>query len=50
MILDIEERYNVFKKNYETIIQHNSDEKRTFNMGINEFCDMTEEEFDFKMI
>ena len=46
----MDERYEIFKDNYEKVLNHNSsvdEEGRppSFEMGINQFSDLTEEEF-----
>jgi len=41
-------RYNIFKANYNKIRAHNAKES-TFSMAVNEFADMTFEEFHAKM-
>ena len=46
----MDERYDIFKDNYEKVIAHNNsvdEEGRppSFEMGINQFSDLTEEEF-----
>jgi hypothetical protein len=38
-------RFRVFRENVEKINQHNSDESQTYLMGINQFADLTTEEF-----
>ena len=41
-----EDKYEVFKKNYEQIKEHNRHEKvLPFAMAVNQFADMTPEEF-----
>ncbi|CDW78905.1 gut cathepsin l-like cysteine protease [Stylonychia lemnae] len=49
-IHDIKDRYMKFKRNFEAIMKHNADEEQTFEMGINEYSDLTEEEFQKQMI
>lgn len=39
------ERYPIFKENLNTVIRHNLDSSKTWRMGINEYSDMTTEEF-----
>ena len=46
----MDERFDIFKDNYEKVIMHNNsvdEEGRppSFEMGINQFSDLTEEEF-----
>jgi len=38
-------RYSVFKDNYETIVRHNNGNS-TWTMGVNQFSDLTAEEFE----
>jgi hypothetical protein len=38
-------RFKIFKQNINKINQHNSDSTQTFLMGVNQFTDMTNEEF-----
>merc|ERR1719278_286978 len=38
-------RYNIFSENLVKITQHNSREGETWRMAVNQFADMTEEEF-----
>ena len=38
------QRFNIFRNNVEFIEKHNQ-EKHSFSLGINEFADMTQEEF-----
>jgi len=42
----VEERFNIFSANFDKIMAHNSNENRTFSMGLNEFADMTLEELE----
>jgi len=42
---DLNTRFDVFSKNYDMIKEHNSHPQERFQMGINSFSDMTEEEF-----
>ena len=44
-VYELEDRFAVFQANLETIMAHNSNETRTFDMGVNQFTDMTAEEF-----
>lgn len=39
------ERFNVFRDNLRTIILHNLDRSQNFTMGVNQFTDLTAEEF-----
>ena len=47
---ELEERFGIFKKNLINILQHNSDVTQNFTMGINQFTDLTPEEFKFQYI
>merc|ERR1712200_82611 len=38
-------RFEIFKTNYEAAIQHNKDTTSTFTRGINQFSDLTQDEF-----
>ena len=52
-IQELETRYQIFKQNFKTIILHNFDfenGKQNFTMGINQFTDLTAEEFKGKYI
>lgn len=40
-----EKRYNIFHQNLEKIKAHNNDESNTWKMGINQFTDLSAEEF-----
>jgi C1A family cysteine protease len=42
---DLEERFYVFQSNLHAIIEHNKAANNTFTMGINQFSDMTADEF-----
>jgi len=44
-IQDLEERFNIFRTNVNQIIIHNLDVTQNFTMGINQFTDLTSEEF-----
>jgi hypothetical protein len=41
----LEERFNIFTKNLGIIVNYNQDNKKNFIIGINEFTDLTREEF-----
>jgi KDEL-tailed cysteine endopeptidase len=43
-------RFNIFKKNYGFIAGHNSNKNKTFKVGLNQFADMTLNEFKAKML
>lgn len=47
---DYEYRYSVFCKNMEYADRHNSQENRTYDMGMNQFTDMTHKEFSSKLL
>jgi cathepsin L len=38
-------RFEIFKQNLKTIEEHNSNKDATFKLGVNQFADMTNEEF-----
>lgn len=42
---EFEERFVIFRTNLRAIISHNSDKTQNFTMGINQFTDLTPEEF-----
>ncbi len=42
----VEERFNIFSLNYDKIKSHNTNATKTFEMGLNEFADMTVEELN----
>lgn len=42
---EVENRFAIFKENLISIIKHNSDAAQNFTMGINQFTDLTPEEF-----
>lgn len=42
---EIETRFAIFRDNFISIIKHNSDLTQNFTMGINQFTDLTPEEF-----
>jgi len=44
-IEELETRFSIFKKNFITILSHNSDLKQNFTMGVNQFTDLTSDEF-----
>ena len=47
---EIDNRYNIFKHNYDSITKHNADPSRGFEKAINQFADMTEEEFEARYL
>lgn len=44
-IQELEARFEVFKTNFHNIMIHNSDHSQNFTMGINQFTDLTPQEF-----
>jgi KDEL-tailed cysteine endopeptidase len=44
-IEELESRFQIFRLNLRTIILHNLDYKQNFTMGVNQFTDLTAEEF-----
>ena len=42
---ELEDRFNIFRDNVHNIISHNALANKTFTMDINQFTDLTEEEF-----
>ena len=44
-ITELEERFKVFRANLRNIIIHNLDHTQNFTMGVNQFTDLTPEEF-----
>jgi len=44
-VVETEHRFTVFASNLYTMLTHNSNVDRTFSMGINQFTDLTGEEF-----
>jgi C1A family cysteine protease len=44
-VYELEDKFTVFQTNLEVIMAHNANETRTFDMGVNQFTDMTAEEF-----
>jgi KDEL-tailed cysteine endopeptidase len=44
-IQELETRFSIFRKNFINILSHNSDLSQNFTMGINQFTDLTSEEF-----
>ena len=44
-IQELESRFSVFRKNFVGILVHNSDLSQNFTMGVNQFTDLTPEEF-----
>ena len=46
----VEERFNIFSMNYDKIQTHNANTNKTFEMGLNEFADMTVEELNSRYL
>ena len=44
-IEELETRFEIFKQNFVEIITHNADLNQNFTMGVNQFTDLTSEEF-----
>lgn len=44
-IQELETRFSIFRKNFITILAHNADLRQNFTMGVNQFTDLTPEEF-----
>ena len=42
---EMENRFSVFRENFKSIRQHNSDSSQNFTMGVNQFTDLTPSEF-----
>ena len=42
---EMEARFSVFRENFRNIKQHNNDLTQNFTMGINQFTDLTQQEF-----
>jgi KDEL-tailed cysteine endopeptidase len=42
---ELEERFNIFRDNLKNIITHNLDSNQNFTMGVNQFTDLTADEF-----
>jgi C1A family cysteine protease len=49
-IQELETRFSVFRENFRNIITHNADRNQSFTMGVNQFTDLTPEEFKAQMI
>lgn len=49
-IQELENRFSIFKNNLITILSHNSDLSQNFTMGVNQFTDLTPEEFKSQYI
>ena len=48
-VYELEDRFAVFQSNLDTIMAHNANDTRTFDMGVNQFTDMTADEFKSRM-
>lgn len=44
-IEELENRFDIFRKNFVAILKHNSDITQNFTMGVNKFTDLSPEEF-----
>ncbi|KAM7263428.1 hypothetical protein ACFE04_001111 [Oxalis oulophora] len=44
-IAEKEKRFKIFKENVQHIESHNADSSKTYKLGVNEFADLTNEEF-----
>mgnify|MGYP003336358089 CR=1 FL=1 len=49
-ITEFETRFGIFKNNLKNIISHNSDLTQNFTMAINQFTDLTSEEFRLQYV
>ena len=49
-VQELETRFSVFRENFRNIITHNADRNQSFTMGVNQFTDLTPEEFKAQMI
>ena len=49
-LLELSDRFNVFKSNFKDIMTHNMDMNKTYIKGVNQFSDLTPEEFKRSMI
>jgi hypothetical protein len=49
-IVELENRFAIFSKNIRTIFAHNANPVQNFTMGINQFTDLTPEEFKLQYI
>jgi C1A family cysteine protease len=47
---ELETRFSVFRENFRNIITHNADRSQNFTMGVNQFTDLTPEEFKAQII
>lgn len=44
-IQELASRFEIFRTNFHAIVQHNADETQSFTMGVNQFTDLTPQEF-----
>jgi len=42
---EVEQRFNIFTMNYQSIMLHNADTANNFTLGVNQFTDLTADEF-----
>ena len=49
-IVELENRFSVFRNNLRNIILHNLDRTQNFTMGVNQFTDLTPEEFKAQFV
>ena len=47
-IAELENRFSIFRENLHTILLHNFDINQNFTMGVNQFTDLTPEEFKIR--
>ena len=48
--IELEKRFQIFKENLQQIMIHNLNKERNFTMSINQFTDLTSDEFKEKNI
>lgn len=49
-ILELDKRFDIFRTNFKEIINHNLDFTQNFTMGVNQFTDLSPEEFKKKYV
>ena len=49
-VQELESRFAIFRENFYNIVTHNADRSQNFTMGVNQFTDLTPEEFKAQMI
>ena len=49
-VQELESRFAIFRENFQNIVSHNADRSQNFTMGVNQFTDLTPEEFKAQMI